>query len=105
MYTTSANHVNGNSNSSNSSGMVASSPEAGGEESRGSSVSTEMREEYEALLRYAVVTPVFDAKKMLAFTTGPSASTDPAVASSSPYPSKNQSFRAHSPPRRLEGKF
>lgn len=41
------------------------SPEAQ-DESRGSSVSTELREEYENLLRYAVVTPVSsaDANKM-----------------------------------------
>lgn len=32
------------------------------DESRGSSVSTQLREEYEDLLRYAVVTPVVDAK-------------------------------------------
>ena len=38
-----------------------SSPELGSE-SRGSSVSTGLREEYEDLLRYAVVTPAFTGK-------------------------------------------
>ena len=38
-----------------------SSPEVGSE-SRGSSVSTGLREEYEDLLRYAVVTPTFTGK-------------------------------------------
>lgn len=38
-----------------------SSPELGSE-SRGSSVSTGLREEYEDLLRYAVVTPAFSGK-------------------------------------------
>ena len=38
-----------------------SSPEVGSE-SRGSSVSTGLREEYEDLLRYAVVTPTFAGK-------------------------------------------
>ena len=46
--------------STNSSGGV-SSPE-GSRDSKGSSVSTGLREEYEDLLRYAVVTPNFDGK-------------------------------------------
>ena len=40
---------------------VTSSPEEGSY-SRGSSVSTGLREEYEELLQYAVVTPKFDGK-------------------------------------------
>ena len=40
---------------------VDSSPADNGGESRGSSVSTELREEYEDLLRYAVVTPKYEA--------------------------------------------
>jgi len=48
-----ANEMNGDSEVSSK----ASSPERASE-SRGSSVSTGLREEYEDLLRYAVVTPV-----------------------------------------------
>ena len=49
--------------SSSAISLSQSAPQIG-EESRGSSVSTEMREEYEDLLRYAVVVPVGkDAKK------------------------------------------
>ncbi len=50
------------STATESSDLVSSPPRACSE-SRGSSVSSEMREEYEDLLRYAVVMPVaFDAK-------------------------------------------
>lgn len=48
------------SNSSSGDGGI-SSPEAS-RESKGSSVSTGLREEYEDLLRYAVVTPNFDGR-------------------------------------------
>lgn len=40
---------------------LSPNPTALSDESRGSSVSTQLREEYENLLRYAVVTPVGDA--------------------------------------------
>lgn len=53
---------------------VCSPPEVGTDGSRGSSISTPMREEYEDLLRYAVVMPVLnttlDASKLEASTAG-----------------------------------
>lgn len=49
------------SDSSTNSSEGASSPEES-RDSKGSSVSTGLREEYEDLLRYAVVTPNFDGK-------------------------------------------
>ena len=41
---------------------LSTSPVFLSNESRGSSVSTQLREEYEDLLRYAVVTPIIHAK-------------------------------------------
>ena len=41
---------------------ISSNPAVMTDESKGSSVSTVLREEYEDLLRYAVVTPLVDSK-------------------------------------------
>lgn len=79
-----------------------SSPKLG-EESRGSSVSSEMREEYEDLLRYAVVVPVaYDAK----MASKEHANTGVADLSSSriqPEPARLKVPKPHPSPLHPEG--
>ena len=63
-----------------SSATTPSSPEAPSG-SRGSSVSTSLREEYEDLLRYAVVTPVLDGRVTGQRTATPMQQQKPGVVS------------------------
>ena len=71
----------------------ASSPETRSE-SRGSSVSTGLREEYEDLLRYAVVTPKIES--LLPAKPTPKTSTK---THSAPPPPATLQPRPHTPPR------
>ena len=99
--------------SSSSSVDVSSSLQAL-DESRGSSVSTELREEYEDLLRYAVVVPVLDAKKMAGGGGGggPSSSAATMVSRTTMVSSASQQLpddvykatRTPQPPLNPEGK-
>lgn len=82
------------STSSSSEGI--SSPELVSE-SKGSSVSTELREEYEDLLRYAVVTPVLNVS---AGGVLPNTKTKKSN-SSGPPPRKSPPPRPHTPPRHV----
>jgi hypothetical protein len=90
------------SSSSSVSSDALSSPSLPCSESRGSSVSSGMREEYEDLLRYAVVMPVgFDAK-MKAFKSNADDSGVVAAETirSTPQP---EPVRVIEPPLRPEG--
>ena len=80
--------------SASSSAESVSSPEAVSE-SRGSSVSTGLREEYEDLLRYAVVTPVLNA------STVKSSKVLKNQSSGGPPPRSSPPPRPHTPPRHL----
>ena len=80
--------------STSSSAESVSSPEVVNE-SRGSSVSTGLREEYEDLLRYAVVTPVLNASTVKSSKVLMNQSSDGPPPRSSPAP------RPHTPPRHL----
>ena len=71
-----------------SSSESISSPEARSE-SRGSSVSTGLREEYDDLLRYAVVMPVVNTTSV----------GGPRHKTGDPTPRANQPPRPHTPPR------
>lgn len=76
--------------STSSSAESASSPEVVSE-SRGSSVSTGLREEYEDLLRYAVVTPVLNASTSKVLTN--------QSRNGGPPPRSSPPPRPHTPPR------
>lgn len=80
--------------STSSSAESVSSPEVVSE-SRGSSVSTGLREEYEDLLRYAVVTPVLNA------STVKSSKVLKNQSSGGPPPRSSPPPRPHTPPRHL----
>ena len=80
--------------SASSSSESVSSPEVVSE-SRGSSVSTGLREEYEDLLRYAVVTPVLNASTVKSSRVLKNQSSGGPPPRSSPPP------RPHTPPRHL----
>lgn len=80
--------------STSSSAESVSSPEVVSE-SRGSSVSTGLREEYEDLLRYAVVTPVLNA------STVKSSKVLKNQSSGGPPPRSSPPPRPYTPPRHL----
>ena len=77
-----------------SSSESVSSPEVASE-SRGSSVSTGLREEYEDLLRYAVVTPVLSASVGGLTSSAKKSQRNGGV----PPPRASPPPRPHTPPR------
>ena len=91
-----------------SSTITQSSPLLG-EQSRGSSVSTEMREEYEDLLRYAVVVPLTQDAKMAsrareqASSGGTAADLSSVRARGQPEPARLKVPKPHPSPLYPEG--
>ena len=85
---------------STSSSESVSSPEVISE-SRGSSVSTGLREEYEDLLRYAVVTPVLSTSVGGLTSTAKTSKVLKNQSGGGPPPRSSPPPRPHTPPRHV----